>query len=125
MDKVKAYISGPMSGVKDFNYPAFRTATERLRSLGWDITSPHEIDAEQGKPGDKWADYLYRDMKILTEDPDMKVIVFLIGWQRSNGARVEALVGLLNGFEFFQFEDGYVRSLNRRVVANEICGSVV
>ena len=33
------YISGPITGLPDLNYPAFHAAAAELRALGWTLTS--------------------------------------------------------------------------------------
>ena len=39
------YISGPVSGIKDFNYPLFNRADAWLRSLGFNTISPSKYPA--------------------------------------------------------------------------------
>jgi hypothetical protein len=36
------YLSGPMSGIEEYNYPAFTDAARMLRDSGVKIESPHE-----------------------------------------------------------------------------------
>lgn len=40
------YLSGPMTGYNEYNYPAFERATKALRSQGFTVVSPHELDAD-------------------------------------------------------------------------------
>lgn len=35
----RLYVAGPMSGLPDHNYPAFREAATRLRDLGYQWVS--------------------------------------------------------------------------------------
>lgn len=37
------YIAGPMSGKKDYNYPAFEAAAAEIRAAGYNVISPHEL----------------------------------------------------------------------------------
>jgi hypothetical protein len=48
---------------------------------------------------------LAKDVKLLA-DSDFDGIVFLPGWEKSNGAKLEAIVGLLKGFSFAEFVAG-------------------
>lgn len=80
----KFFISGPMSGVPDFNYPTFESAAAYLRSKGLDVVSPHEL--HDGNMGHGYAYYLRRDLRALL---DCDVLVQLPGWRESRGAVVE------------------------------------
>lgn len=107
-----------MSGLPQFNFPAFYAAAKTLRAMNFEVVSPAELDDEEdagvamasstGNPKDakrSWGDFLARDVKILA-DGDIKGIVFLKGWTKSRGARLEATVGLLCKFEFFSYREG-------------------
>jgi len=114
---MKVYLAGPMSGIPQFNFPAFFAAAEQLRAVGFEVVSPAEIDNEEDKgaalastDGDMrtieskktWGDFLARDVKLLA-DTGIQGIVFLPNWQNSKGAKLEAFVGLLQGFHFWEY----------------------
>lgn len=115
----KYYLAGPMSGIPQFNFPAFDRACEVLRASGLDIVSPHEHDTPEtqkaarasvdGAPmpkesgAESWAECLARDV-VLVGDV-CAGIIFLPDWQRSRGAKLEAFTGLLCGKEFGVFID--------------------
>lgn len=133
---MKVYIAGPMSGLPQFNFPAFYAAAKTLRAMNFEVVSPAELDDEEdagvamasstGNPNDakrSWGDFLARDVKLLA-DGDIKGIVFLPDWCKSRGARLEATVGLLCNFTFFQFELDGITSLSARTVAAELCAQV-
>jgi hypothetical protein len=83
---VRAYISGPMSGLPDFNHPAFHACAERLRTAGFDVVNPAEINPVPIVPR---AECMRRDIEaLLTCD----VIVMLQGWEKSRGAVLEMMV---------------------------------
>lgn len=104
----KYYIAGPMSGIPKFNYPAFFEAAEALRSRGYEVVSPAEMDspdvqalalastegnlAELGSTGETWGDMLAADVKLIADEVDG--VVLLPGWHRSRGACLEAYVCL-------------------------------
>lgn len=112
---MKYYLAGPMQGIPQSNFPLFFEAAKILRTWGYDIISPAEIDDAEDKGAalkspdgllkshDKtWGDFLSRDVKLLA-DGGIEGIVFLPGWERSRGAKLEAFVGLLSGFKFRLF----------------------
>jgi hypothetical protein len=75
------YISGPMTGIADFNYPAFEKAKSDLEDLGFIVKSPHE--APKCKD---WIGYMRFDIKLLC---DCDYIYMLSGWENSKGAKIE------------------------------------
>ena len=101
---MKTYIAGPMSGIEDFNHPAFHAKAAELRAAGESVINPAEFDAEIGndKP---WETYLRRDLVLLAEQCDK--IVLLDGWENSYGANLERLVGEKLGFTI-TYPDGTV-----------------
>lgn len=88
------YLAGPMSGVDNFNYEAFRGAAEYLRSRDFIVVSPAEADEDDGGVVDgvatmSWVEYLRRDLRLLL---DVDGVATLPGWRRSRGARLEVHV---------------------------------
>ena len=77
----KIYISGPMSGYDECNYPAFNAAAEELRSLGYEVFNPAEHNT-----GASYWETLRGDMEaLLTCD----AVALLDGWHYSKGASIE------------------------------------
>jgi len=83
-----AYLSGPMTGLPDLNYPAFQFAAERLRAEGVQVISPHEITPPGAGPW-SWEAHMRADLAALLT---AEVIVMLPGWETSRGARLEKAV---------------------------------
>ena len=44
MKKMTCYIAGPMTGYPRFNFDAFDAARDDLRSDGYDVISPADLD---------------------------------------------------------------------------------
>lgn len=82
----RIYVAGPMTGIEDFNFPAFNAAAERLRWAGWIVENPAEHGVIEGA---EWADYLAYD---LTKIGTCGAIFLLPGWENSKGAQLEVLV---------------------------------
>lgn len=100
---MRIYLAGPMTGIKDFNYPAFHAAAMELRAKGHFVFSPAENDLEnhgpdilksetgnQAEAAAKGFDLraaLYEDTKFICLEAD--AIAMLPGWENSRGARAE------------------------------------
>lgn len=82
----RLYVSGPMSGYPDCNYPAFRVAAERLRAAGYDVVDP----ADCSLPGRvHYVDFLKEDVRNLLT---CEGVATLDRWWESAGARCEVTV---------------------------------
>lgn len=79
-----AYLAGPMTGIPDWNHPAFNAAAERLRESGYTVLNP--ADGFDGDTTLARRTYMRRAVEnLLTAD----VIFLLPGWSDSAGARLE------------------------------------
>lgn len=79
----RLYLAGPMSGLPDFNYPAFHAQAARLRAIGWQVENP----AENPAPAcGSWGAYMRLAIAQLVQCDS---IWLLPGWQDSRGARIE------------------------------------
>jgi Domain of unknown function (DUF4406) len=76
------YLSGPMSGLPEFNYPAFRAESARLRALGYRVTNPADLNPD----GASWQQCMRTDIKALC---DCDAIALMHGWEHSQGAHLE------------------------------------
>lgn len=81
------YISGPMTGMPDLNFPAFNAEAARLRNLGLRVVNPAEVQLPAGSP---WAAFMRADLIDMLRHCD--TVVTLPGWDRSRGARIEVYV---------------------------------
>ena len=75
------YIAGPMTGLPDFNYPAFNAMAAKLRAQGHHVENPAEA-----VECDSWEAYMRLAIaQLVTCD----TIVLLLGWGDSRGAKIE------------------------------------
>ena len=85
---MKLYLAGPMTGIKDLNFPAFHAETARLRGLGHMVINPAEINSD---PTAEWVDCMRADIaQLVTCDS----VALLDGWTSSKGARLEHHIAL-------------------------------
>jgi hypothetical protein len=47
----RLYLAGPMTGIEDFNYPAFNAMAERLRAAGYEVKNPADHGTIEGRYG--------------------------------------------------------------------------
>lgn len=79
----RIYIAGPMTGLPDFNYPAFHEAAKRLRALGHEVLNPAENPVP---PCGTWVGYMRMALAQLVE---CECVALLPGWADSKGAVIE------------------------------------
>jgi hypothetical protein len=84
MNRPTLYLSGPMSGLPDNNYPAFHAAANQLRGVGYTVISPAEKDQDLTAP---WAQHLRRDIALMMAH--CTAVATLPGWEHSKGAQLE------------------------------------
>lgn len=83
MQPLRVYVAGPMTGLPDFNFPAFHDAAARLRALGFEVLNP----AENPEPPCKsWLGYM---RMAVAQVAQADAIALLPGWENSRGANVE------------------------------------
>lgn len=88
------YIAGPMRGLPDFNFPAFRKAAADLREAGYGVVSPHELHS--GALSLPWSEYMRRDIALLCSGA-IGGMALLPGWEDSQGAKLEVAVAHATG----------------------------
>lgn len=93
---MKIYISGPMRGIPEFNFPAFHAAAARLRVLGHEVINPAELDAATNTTGWVFEDFIQRDFDVILSQR-VEAIALLDGWQKSQGATME--LNLMRGLK--------------------------
>mgnify|MGYP001385001928 CR=1 FL=1 len=83
----RIYLAGPMTGLPDFNFPAFHAAAARLREAGWDVVNPAENFG--GRTDLPRETYLRADVILVAQ---CEAIAMLPDWQESRGAKLEYLL---------------------------------
>lgn len=97
----RIYVAGPMTGLPDFNYPAFNAAALELRTQGWHVENPADHGVIEGA---EWVDYLAYD---LTRLGTCGAIYLLPGWDLSKGAVLELHIAQVLGMEVLYAPNAY------------------
>ena len=91
------YISGPMSGVEDYNYERFYDVAYLLRNKGNEVLNPAENNPEPPT----YENFMAMSLKQVEA---CDVVVLLEGWMSSPGARDEVAHAKLHGKEIMLVE---------------------
>lgn len=115
---MRIYLAGPMRGIKDFNFPAFRAATSQLRAQGHTVFNPVERDEEvfgKGTETSETGDLREFALRVRMTEMDVRRSCFLAdtewicryadavyllpGWEQSKGAQAEKALAEALGLE--------------------------
>lgn len=124
---MKIYIAGPMSGLPDWNFPAFFEAEAQLEALGHQPVNPAHNDGATVQealesagspdiPNNPWRWYMRRDLPQVLE---VDALCVLPGWQKSKGASLEVHVANAIGLPIYVLKN---RKLVPRVEAIGLSG---
>lgn len=93
------YLSGPMSGFPEHNFPAFNAEAKRLRALGYEVVNPAELN-----PGDEgdWNACMRTDITALMA---CDTLALMAGWEGSNGAHLEVHIAHRVGMDIVLVRD--------------------
>lgn len=117
---MRLYLAGPMAGVPNFNYPAFKAEAALLRGLGHEVFSPAERDMRvygeeffaknpDGDPGKAKRDgfslreALKADVAWICEKGEG--IYMMHGWENSKGSRMEHALAVALGLTILYATD--------------------
>ena len=78
------YLSGPMSGIPEYNYPAFEAAALGLRARRFMVINPANNRPAVSNP--TWRDYMEIS---LAQVQLADMVVVMKGWETSQGACLE------------------------------------
>lgn len=84
---LRVYLAGPMTGLPDFNFPAFHAAEAELLKHYQTVFNPaRNFDGKTDLPR---STYMRKDFEALLQSD---VIAVLPGWSKSAGAKAEVLM---------------------------------
>jgi hypothetical protein len=104
-----------MTGIKDFNFPAFFDMAAKLKAIGVDSENPADNDgpdletalqnANNLNSAKTWQEYMRTDIRRVL---DSDGIVVLPGWQQSRGAKLEVYIARTLHIPVFCWRNGLV-----------------
>lgn len=95
------YLCGPMSGLPDFNYPAFNAAEQAIKErFGCRVLNP----ARQ-PDGLEYDEYMRRGCADVVS---ASVVVVLDGWRKSPGAQEEMACAAIHGIRVLELGEGEI-----------------
>ena len=96
---MRVYIAGPMTGIPDYNYPAFDRMALALRALGHEVLNPAE---NPEPPCGTWQGYMRMALGQLVQ---CQCLALLPGWTESRGALIERKLAQVLLMEVVMAED--------------------
>jgi hypothetical protein len=113
--KPAIYIAGPMTGLPDYNRPAFYEAEEAFKEGGWEVFNPADNDVllfgsheacdkaiEEDRQG-ALREMLGSDLAFICYEAD--AIAMLPGWEKSLGARAEHATAVALGLQIIYISE--------------------
>lgn len=95
------YLSGPMSGIQEHNFPEFNRFAKAIRALGFKVINPAESFG--GRIDLPRETYLRKDFSdILGLPKDAGRVFFMPGWDGSDGCKDEFLLAKRIGLGCFE-----------------------
>lgn len=95
----RIYIAGPMTGLPEFNYPAFNAEAARIRALGYHVENPAENKAPECGT---WQGYMRAALRQMLMCDS---VAMLPGWGKSKGALIEYNLAKSLGLEIWDAND--------------------
>jgi len=85
--KITIYLSGPMTGKVDYNYPLFNQVASEVRALGYRCINPAEF---YGGHGDRTRqEYMRKSVQAVLNSTHM---ILLPDWRDSTGSTLECAI---------------------------------
>lgn len=88
MTKPTLYIAGPMTGIPEYNRPAFFNTARDLRAAGYPVLNPARREPD---PDWTWQDYMRAAIRDIANSDG---VATLRNWGHSPGAKVEVALAV-------------------------------
>lgn len=101
---MKYYLAGPMTGIENYNFPAFEEAARQLRERNLEILSPHEIDhgeTQETRGSLDYKTYIKAGLDLLLS---CDAIILLPGWYNSRGCIMETSIANTLEYPIYNYD---------------------
>lgn len=99
---MKIYISGPMTGIENYNAEAFNAAEKKIKELipSAEVVNPIKLskEVESKIPNPTYGDYMCKDLEQLLK---CDMVVCLEGFEKSKGCEIEIYMSKKTGIPVF------------------------
>ena len=96
-----AYISGPMSGFPELNYPAFFEAEKFLEQRFTKVLNPAKLELDKDQEP-SWENWMRKALCMMLAEATH--IVLLPGWEISKGAKFELQTAEVLGLKIIEYD---------------------
>lgn len=106
---IRVFLSGPMTGIKDYNFPLFNHVAEVFRECGYEVVNPVDI-CKKYKKERVLSDKAVFDAMIAEQqeaERTCKVLVLLPGWEDSKGVRLELKTAIEKNMHIIQWGEPF------------------
>lgn len=93
------YLSGPMTGIEENNYPAFNKLAKNLREGGHSVINPTEVTPPAV---DNWNEWMKVSLKAMM---DADAILLMTGWEKSKGAVLENFIAEMLEYKIIRLDE--------------------
>lgn len=103
---MKVYLAGPMSGIEDYNFPAFFKYAKVLEDQGHTVFNPAQNDLDNWKDLEgvkkhaNYRDCLGQDLNWICYHAE--AIALIPGWEKSKGVQAELATARAIGLEVIE-----------------------
>lgn len=104
-EPIRVFLSGPMTGIKDYNFPLFNHIAEVLRKCGYEVVNPVDI-CKKYKKERILSDKAVFDAMIAEQqesEQTCNALVLLPGWENSKGVRLELKTAIEKNMHIIQW----------------------
>jgi hypothetical protein len=96
----RVYLAGPMTGLPEYNYPAFDAGARALRHDGIPVHNPAE--QHEGRTDLPRETYMRHALASVVK---CSAVIVLPGWEKSHGAALELIAAQVSGIPAYGFYD--------------------